>query len=152
MKFTTPCFVCIEDATMRDELLVWLKQIGYGSIDFLWGNCIRVIRCWTSPKGVSKAVGYPYKQVRKTDIDCGSNIELFKALAAINDDNDRNQWFVRDCGCYGLNWVLCRAERIYNNFGTEFDCIGRANWAWEDYRKYRKAIAEEIIEHFKNKK
>ena len=93
--------------------------------------------------------------VRKFEKDfynCGSNIELFKALAAMNDENDWEQWFVKDCGCYGLGWVLCRTERIYNHFGDEFDCIGRANWAWEDFRKYRRATTEEIIEHFKNKK
>ena len=139
MKFTTPCFVRVEDAEKRDELLVWLKCIGYGSCDFLWGNCIKIIRCWTTPKGVGKAVGYPCKQVRKTDIDCGENIELFKALAAMNDDNDREQWFTDTAG----DFCLCSSDRWSDE------------WQKENFEKYycywRKATAEEIIEHFKEK-
>ena len=137
MKFTTPCFVRVEDAEKRDELLVWLKCIGYGSCDFLWGNCIKIIRCWTTPKGVGKAVGYPCKQVRKTDIDCGENIELFKALAAMNDENDREQWFTDTAD----DFCLCSSDRWSDE------------WQKENFEKYycywRKATAEEIIGHFK---
>ena len=125
MKFITPCFVRIEDAKKREELMAWLNQLGYNIYDWYWGGCIRIIRCWTSPKGISKAVGYPCKQVRKTDIDCGNNIELFKALAAMNDTNARNQWLIDPCGA----WY--------------FDP--------SDTTDLRKATAEEIIEHFKNK-
>lgn len=139
MKFTTPCFVRVEDAEKRDELLVWLKCIGYGSCDFLWGNCIKIIRCWTTPKGVGKAVGYPCKQVRKTDIDCGENIELFKALAAMNDENDREQWFTDTAD----DFCLCSSDRWSDE------------WQKENFEKYycywRKATAAEIIEHFKKR-
>jgi hypothetical protein len=140
MKFTTPCFVRVEDAEKRDELLVWLKCIGYGSCDFLWGNCIKIIRCWTTPKGVDKAVGYPCKQVRKTDIDCGENIELFKALAAMNDENDLNQWYVCDvpywCDLRQGDWVIKRDTMDHTTF---FPSV------------FHKATVAEIIEHFKKR-
>lgn len=101
IRHTTPCFVCIEDADKRKELFAWLGRIGYDSHDWYWGEYIRIIRCWTNPKGISKAVGYPCKQVRKTDIDCGTDIELFKALAAMNNNNDMEQWFTDGkLGCY----------------------------------------------------
>lgn len=74
MKHLVPCFVCIEDAEKRKELFTWLAQLGYAKFEWYWGEYIRIIRCWTTPTGISKAVGYPIKQVRKTDIDCGRNI------------------------------------------------------------------------------
>lgn len=135
MKFTTPCFVRVEDAEKRDELLVWLKCIGYGSCDFLWGNCIKIIRCWTTPKGVGKAVGYPCKQVRKTDIDCGENIELFKALAAMNDENDREQWFIDESG----HFEKCSVK--------EANIVG---WIMLYGKTPRKATVAEIVEYFKS--
>lgn len=132
MKFTAPCFVRVEDAAQRKELMAWLTQLGYNIYDWYWGGCIRVIRCWTSPKGISKAVGYPCKQVRKTDIDCGENIELFKALAAMNDGNDYNQLFID--------------ERDGSMNLSEHKSIGL------NALVYRKATVAEIVEHFKNKR
>lgn len=130
MKHLVPCFVCIEDAEKRKELTTWLAQIGYAVYEWYWGEYIRIIRCWATPKGISKAVGYPCKQVRKTDIDCGRNIDLFKALAAINDENDREQWFTD-----GTRWYLCETKTAH-----------------PDYKAlcYHKATVEEIIERHKN--
>lgn len=130
MKFNTPCFVRVEDAEKRKELIAWLNRLGYKVYDWYWGQYIRVIRCWTTPKGISKAVGYPCKQVRKTDIDCGSNIELFKALAAMNDENDREQWFTD-----GARWYMCQSKKVH----PDYKALG-----------YRKATTEEIIERYKN--
>lgn len=133
MKFKTPCFVRVEDAVKRKELIEWIGRIGYKVYDWYWGEYIRVIRCWTSPKGISKAVGYPCKQVRKSDIDCGSDIELFMALAAMNQENDLEQWFTD-----GQDWRLCHDEVITKMVNPS-------------YALYHKATVEEIIEHFKNK-
>lgn len=33
---------------------------------------------------------------RNPSYDCGENVELFKALAAMNDENDREQWFIAE--------------------------------------------------------
>lgn len=111
MIFKTPCFVCIEDAATREELLAWLQQIGYNVYAGYWGEYIRFIRCWTPTKGIGKAVGYPNKHVRRTDIDCGKNIELFKALAAMNDDNDLEQWFTGELNGEQLWWKCNQSDK-----------------------------------------
>lgn len=149
MKFTTPRFVRVEDAEKRQKLIAWLREIGYSVYDFYWGGCIRVIRCWTSPKGVSKAIGYPCKQVRKTDIDCGSDIELFKALAATNDNrDDAMQWYTFEADYYFSE------EDVYHHRGDVVSGLDMT-YEFEDWRTAlyycRKATAEEIVEYFKNK-
>lgn len=146
MKFSTPCFVCVEDANKRKELIEWIGRVGYKVYDWYWGECIRVIRCWTTPKGISKAVGYPCKQVRKTDIDCGTNIELFKALAAMNDENDREQWFTD-----GREWWFSDFNDFDGCMTTAAECeagnVGSITYC-EEYG-IRKATADEVIDYFK---
>ena len=65
-------------------------------------------------------------------IDCGTNEELFLALAALRDDNDKKQWFVHDYQ-YQKVWIF-----------SEMECYGDEPFA-------HKATVEEIIEHFKKK-
>jgi hypothetical protein len=65
-------------------------------------------------------------------IDCGENIELFKALAAMNDGNDHYQWFV----------ATLKPERfVLNNSMNDNRLFVES--------LFRKATAEEIIDHFK---
>lgn len=69
-------------------------------------------------------------------IDCGTNIPLFKALAAMNEENDREQWFIE--------WRTPHAQMIKCSHEKAKDCFGeRWHLVWE------KATAAEIIEHFK---
>ena len=81
-------------------------------------------------------------------IDCGTNEELFLALAALRDDTNENQWFIAQ----GTIWVKdCNDEIIvYYDEGEWF--------LWNEYlfienslSDFRKATAEEIIDHFKDK-
>lgn len=125
MTFTTPCFVRVENVEEREELIQWCHCIGYtqkyhiaegdllvlvgldaGCVDGAkaWDDVIFTLECWQL-------------------INCGTDVELFKALAAMNDENDREQWFTN-----GRDWVLCHDEFVS-----------------------KKATAEEIIAHFKNK-
>ena len=77
-------------------------------------------------------------------IDCGTNEELFLALAALRDDTDVNQWFIyntidNNAGKFEtIEWVLCKDNNIYDYL----------NWA-NCYKYCHKATVEEIIEHFK---
>lgn len=72
------------------------------------------------------------EMVSKGYIDCGENTELFKALAAMNDENDREQWFVEE--------------------GRMFKCTSdKINGYSYHWMTTRKATAEEIVEYFKNK-
>lgn len=75
----------------------------------------------------------------------GENIELFKALAAMNDENDMQQLFIcdtyADIGC--VMWHLCENKK-FKHYYVE----------WEDgetdiRNEFRKATVEEIIKHFK---
>lgn len=74
----------------------------------------------------------------KPAIDCGTDIDLFKALAAMNDDNDLEQWFVDRVGGdneYDENnegeFYLCRTNKLL----FALDCLS-------------KATTEEIIKYF----
>lgn len=70
-------------------------------------------------------------------IDCGENIELFKALAAMNDENDYMQWYVNEITD---RWSLC----IGMDHVEDDPIIPK----WEGLARH-KATAEEIIKHFK---
>lgn len=61
-------------------------------------------------------------------IDCGTNEELFLAIAALRNDTDKCQWFTD-----GDLWFKCGDE--VRNEG----------------RKIHKATVNELIEHFKTK-
>ena len=74
------------------------------------------------------------EMVSKGYIDCGDNIELFKALAAMNDENDREQWFTD-----GYHFELCPTNKA--------DMVA---WHMMYRTKPRKATAEEIVQYFKN--
>lgn len=145
MKFTTPCFVRVEDTKKRTELLKWTFEIGYAGryrIDVTYPivvaglekDCVDVV----STNAIEGIAAYGL-------IDCGDNIELFKALAAMNDDNDREQWFINDTyaniGC--VMWHLCEDKKLKHYYVE-----------WEDGEtdirsNFRKATVEEIIKHFK---
>ena len=79
-------------------------------------------------------------------IDCGENIGLFLALAALRDDSDYMQWFIynsMDCIIEKLrtiDWFICDENSI-----EDFACYDSS------YLNCHKATVEEIIEHFKEK-
>lgn len=66
--------------------------------------------------------------ISKYDIDCGTNEELFLALAALRDDSDYMQWFTD-----GKLW-----EKSNNDLPSHYMQL-----------EGHKATVEEIIEHFK---
>ena len=77
----------------------------------------------------------PYKvQVDSSWIDCGTNEELFFAVAALRDDSDRLQWFVHQDGSF----LKCECD-------SKIDMWGDFEYP-EIYP--RKATVEELIEHF----
>lgn len=163
MKFTTPCFVRVEDVDKRKELTEWLKGIGYYVCSCCLFDGCNTLHC----RGIDRLkIAYEvhgicdYDEETKYCIgqfkaenaescypsyDCGDNIELFKALAAMNDDNDREQWFINDTyaniGC--VMWHLYEDKKLKHYYVE-----------WEDGEtdirsEFRKATVEEIIKHFK---
>lgn len=162
MMFTTPCFVRVKDAEKRDKLLAWCENLGYTTSGFRFSMPQPVCYLFTSSDFVGRCGELAIGSLPAGAIDCGTDVELFKALAAINDDNCREQWFVSDC--------LLKFERLKGVVKTEHGkrCLCRGEWfkvlideardiraAWIGFRRPKSiahcASAEEIIEHFKNR-
>ena len=77
-------------------------------------------------------------------IDCGINKELFLGIAAINDENCKNQYIC--CAEDPGQIILCTEETIEGFFtNDEFDYY---NSMWS---LYDKATVPEIINYFKDK-
>lgn len=140
MTFNTPAFVRVEDAEKRKELIEWLGSVGY--IRHI--NTLRLAENPYSPTvyigvenrcGIGVCFAFSLDYPLKIDLyDCGDNVGLFKALAAMNDENDCEQWFVREKAGKICAWFKC-----INTF------IGSHIGGW------RKATSAEIIEYFKTK-
>jgi hypothetical protein len=73
-------------------------------------------------------------------IDCGTNEDLFFALAALRDDSDINQYFFCDKVSFTLGKTYYPDDYLYYQYDEFFD---KQNW--------HKATVEEIIKHFKKK-
>ena len=70
--------------------------------------------------------------------DCGTNEELFLAIAALRDDTDKYQWFTD-----GDKWILCPKTK-FSTFWVYYDIDVNAD-------TIHKATVDELIEHFKGK-
>lgn len=136
MTFTTPCFVRIENPEKRNNLREWAKNIGYNFVDVAgiesdYSDPQPYIEVFPHSFRSTTPQGNSFYVASRKAIDCGENIELFKALAAMNDENDLEQWFVSN---EGSEWAICKKTlNVYSGVLC------------------RKATAEEIIEYFKNK-
>lgn len=136
MTFTTPCFVRVENPEKRNNLREWAKNIGYNFVDVAgiesdYSDPQPYIEVFPHSFRSTTPQGNSFYVASRKAIDCGENIELFKALAAMNDENDREQWFVSN---KGSEWAICKKTlNVYSGVLC------------------RKATAEEIIEYFKNK-
>ena len=73
-------------------------------------------------------------------IDCGTNEDLFFALAALRDDSDINQYFICDKVSFTIGKTYYPDDYLYYQYDEFFD---KQNW--------HKATVEELIEHFKKK-
>lgn len=135
MKFTTPCFARVEDAEKRKELAVWLSSIGrYVSPAVTSSDYHKDWVIVTEPydPDLDGYVGIWAKTPKSPAfIDCGEDIELFKALAAMNDENDNEQYFVTELA--GSSY--CVHKNRNTNLAYSLTC--------------RKATVAEIIEYFK---
>lgn len=129
MTFTTPCFVRVENPEKRKELIKWLKGIGYTHFPFIHDSCLIATdsdgRIWLTDAN------------RDGAYDCQTNTDLFKALAAMNDENDREQWFI-------VEHTGSDEEMVFADSENALAYIQSGDG-------YRKATAEEIVEYFKNK-
>ena len=75
-------------------------------------------------------------------VDCGTNEELFIALAAMRDDTPNFQWFL---------WEHNDGEYHPEDNDSWKQYIPGEHWQEWWWFEVRKATVEEIIEHFKKK-
>lgn len=85
----------------------------------------------------------PKGEAAKKRIDCGTNEELFLALAALQDDTDENQWFVYPPTNYWFKCDKINIENFRNEPSIKMSCQGA--WLYGNH----KATVEELINHFK---
>lgn len=141
MGFTTPCFI----RKNTQELRRGLEELGYShgkpkyyadddnKYDFIM--CHNGIFFLLSQKNHVIRNGHPLKKYGS--IDCGTNEELFLAIAALRDDTDKYQWFTD-----GDLWFKC-GDKV---------CNETIEYYLNEYgRKIHKATVDELIEYFKTK-
>ncbi len=147
MGFTTPCFIRKNTQELRKKL----EELGYEILNF--GNTtldahnydgngshksIEEGRAIITSYGNLYGVIYDIDTVtKKGRIDCGTNEELFLAIAALRDDTDKYQWFTD-----GDLWFKCGDEVCNETIEYYLNKYGR---------KIHKATVDELIEHFKTK-
>ena len=145
MGFTTPCFI----RKNTPELRRGLKELGYFNNSPQWTNNCSIIWAYQYPmKGfdtpnyvIADSFDIPFDKhsaLCGKFIDCGTNEELFLAIAALRDDTDKNQWFTD-----GDKWILCPEIKfstywVYYHIDVNTDTV-------------HKATVNELIEHFKIK-
>lgn len=130
MGFTTACFIRKNTPELRKKL----EELGYKK----YGNPFQIT---DNSKLITTIDGeyVPYNvPLDDSFIDCGTNENLFLAIAALRDDIDKNQWFTD-----GDKWILCPEIKFstywaYNDIDVNLNAI-------------HKATIEELIEHFKDK-
>lgn len=150
-KFTTPCYVRIDDKAKQKEVCEKLGQMEY-----------RVFRAINNPSGYTIFTDLFFadgsytnepcyaiwknhmvvKVLRNTHIDCGENEALFIDLAGMRSDTDKRQLFINE----SLEVMFRCKDRKFASFYVE----------WEDgltnIRSYfRRATATDIINYHKQK-
>lgn len=144
MGFTTPCFI----RKNTQELRRGLKELGYFNNSPQWTNNCSIIWAYQYPmKGfdtpnyvIADSFDIPFDKhsaLCGKFVDCGTNEELFLAIAALRDDTDKYQWFTD-----GDLWFKCGDEVCNENIEYYLNKYGR---------KIHKASVNELIEHFKIK-
>jgi hypothetical protein len=125
MGFTTPCFI----RKNTQELRRGLEELGYKMLSPIEYDNLECSDNWVNDiKSLNDCNGF----------DCGTNEELFLAIAALRDDTDKYQWFTD-----GDKWILCPKTKfstywVYYHIDVNTDTV-------------HKATVNELIEHFKTK-
>ena len=70
-------------------------------------------------------------------INCGTNEELFLAIASLRDDSDKFQYFTN-----GVFWIKCSQLELKHELDNNYEefCVA----------DFHKATVQELIEHFKS--
>ena len=129
--FTQRCFI----RKNTYELVEKLKVLGYNQGFSARGNFGDSLLTTLNSMGgnIYGFLSIPSDKIEDPIIDdidgvnCGTNEELFLAIAALRDDSDRFQWFVDDYD-----------DNIWQ----------KSEWNNANFTKAHKATVEELIKHF----
>ena len=131
--FTQKCFI----RKNTQELVNKLEKLGY-EIPFVveYGNGDTILAKYGILCNIhsipNSIFGENYfSLLTHSAIDCGTNEELFLAIAALRDDTDNMQWFTDGNGY----WQLCIGSFKFPSLAKE---------------KLHNATVPELIEHFKS--
>lgn len=140
MGFTTSCFIRKNTPELRNRL----KKLGIRP--FLCDEELNAIGANIKVHNGRAAVFSCSDSLNNCDdlIDCGTNEDLFLAIAALRDDTDKEQFFVLE-------------ERFVSRINPD-DIIEKGallkccmdKWRMP-YFPFHKATVKELIEHFKRK-
>ena len=145
MGFTTSCF--IRENTL--ELRKRLEALGYKPLLSIEdGECLSTASNLENYHSIPAALCDDKDSYRTYDcagrIDCGTNEDLFLALAALRDDTDNGQFFV-----FEERFVSRINPDVIIEKGTLLKCC-MDKWRMP-YFPFHKATVKELIEHFKEK-
>lgn len=137
-NFMVKCFIRKNDADLRHRI----ELLGYGPIcGILTEDCIEC-NC-LHKDGATCLNTSELHCIQKEAVDCGTNVDLFLAIAALNRKNDYNQWFVNnDDNTVWSNWY--KYPCTYTDYGTwenpDASCkINKSEW--------HKATVQELIDN-----
>ena len=137
--FTQRCFI----RKNTYELVEKLKVLGYNQGFSARGNFGDSLLTTLNSMGgnIYGFLSIPSDKIEDPIIDdidgvnCGTNEELFLAIAALRDDSDRFQWFTND-----VFWIKCSQIDLKNELDNNYEefCVA----------DFHKATVEELIKHF----
>jgi len=130
--FTQPCFIRKNTPELRKKL----KELGQraNTLDDFKGE-------WLAANyGMYISVQDGFQHLHPNDIDCGTNEDMFLAIASLRDDTDYGQWFIFDAESF---LTLKRGDWM-KFIGYDECVINSPMWS-------HKATVQELIEHFSKK-
>lgn len=145
MGFTTAAFIRKNTPELRKKL----EELGYIKNSPKWTDDCNIIWAYqySEEKGfdtphyvIANAFDIPFDKHSRLCgkfIDCGTNEDLFLALAALRDDIDIHQWFTD-----GKEWFQCRFLKVGMHYYDKPEIL---------FERWHKATVEELIEHFRGK-
>ena len=125
--FTQKCFI----RKNTPEIVNALEQLGYGTLFSARNGYGEYLCCYNSI-----VTGSDGGEINYEFIDCGTNEELFLAIASLRDDSDKFQYFTN-----GVFWIKCSQLELKHELDNNYEefCVA----------DFHKATVEELIKHFK---
>ena len=150
MSFIQPCFIRKNTPKLRKKL----EKLGYkpfGSVKYEWDTGWRL----STDNRLGEFESFDDNGLEniikcgppdyEDSIDCGDNEDLFIAIAALRDDNDKEQWFITYKSSHpymDYAAILCREDKWEDEYIKESQ---QHNFIYTKPEDYHKANVKEII-------